>query len=118
MQTLGPYFAKYPILINKFLKVATNHDEENHNPENKKVTGMSNQNVIDLDLDEGDIERDVLAPKREKNVPAAPFPVVIIDSDEEDDRDQKSFLPFHEVILPKPVQSLAIKTIVSFALLL
>ncbi|XP_045791762.1 protein CHROMATIN REMODELING 35-like [Trifolium pratense] len=111
MQTLGPYFAKYPILINKLLKVVSNHEEENHNPENKKVTGMSNHNVIDLDLDEGDIERDVLAPKREKNVPAAPFPVVIIDSDEEDDRDQTCFLPFHEVILPKPVQSPAIKRI-------
>ncbi|GAU36213.1 hypothetical protein TSUD_363680, partial [Trifolium subterraneum] len=39
MKILGPYFAKYPTLIDKLLKVVvTNHDEVTHNSENKKVT--------------------------------------------------------------------------------
>jgi len=106
MQVLGPYFAKYPTLIDRFLKVVTDQDEKSHH---------SDQNVIDLD--DKQIQRDVGAPKREKDVPAAPCPVVIIDSDEEDDRDQKSFHAYHEVVLPKR-QSPALKMIVSFALLL
>ncbi|MCI36808.1 transcriptional regulator ATRX, partial [Trifolium medium] len=64
---------------------------------------MSHQNVIDLD------EKDVLAPKGEKDVPTTPFPVVIIDSDDEDDMNQNSFLPFHEVVLPQPVPSPALR---------
>lgn len=99
MQVLGPYFAKYPTLIDRFLKVVTDQDEKSHH---------SDQNVIDLD--EEQIQRDVRAPKREKDVPAAPCPVVIIDSDEEDDRDQKSFHAYHEVVLPKR-QSPALKMI-------
>lgn len=222
MQILGPYFAKCPRLVSQLLRVVTDHDEETPNMENKNVTGLQHRNVIDLDSDREDTEKDVLAPKRGYNVTAVPFiidsdeeddkdyghdtvptdhdeetpyiesekatgmssqnvtidsseegdrdqkedvlaprrekdvppapshEVIIIDSDEEDDkdhdeeipnlenekvngmsyqnviidsngeddRDQTSFLPFHEVVLPKPVQSPALEMIVSSALLL
>ncbi|CAK8561038.1 unnamed protein product [Lathyrus sativus] len=106
---VGPHIAKFPKLINQFPKVVTNHDEETPILGNKKVNGMSHQNVIDLDLEGGHVEKNVLEPKRENDVPGASFPIVIIDSDEEDDMDQKSHLPFYEVALPRPVQSPALK---------
>ncbi|KAL5098024.1 hypothetical protein RYX36_002351 [Vicia faba] len=108
MQILGPYIPKYPRLANQLMKVVTDLDEKTRNSENKKVTSMSHPNV--MDLDGGHIEKDALTPRREKDVPAAPT-VVIIDSDEEDDRDQKCFLPFQKVVLPKPDQSPALKMI-------
>ncbi|CAI8607536.1 unnamed protein product [Vicia faba] len=108
MQIIGPCLAKHPKLINQFPKVVTNHHEETP-ISNKKMNGMSHQNVIDLDLDGEHMEKDVLAPKTEKDVPGTPSPIVIIDSDEEDDREQKSHLPFHEIALPRPVQSPALK---------
>ncbi|KAL2986775.1 hypothetical protein AAZX31_12G225800 [Glycine max] len=92
MQIMGPYFAKYPILVNQLLKVVTHHDEETPKLENQQVTGLTHQSVIDL---EGEYT--------EKDVPAVPNTVVIIDSDEEDDRDKKSVIPFHEVVLPRKV---------------
>ncbi|TKY47886.1 SNF2 domain-containing protein CLASSY 3 [Spatholobus suberectus] len=92
MQILGPYFAKYPILVNQLSKVVMDHNEETPKLENQQVTGSKHQNFIDL---EGE--------HTEKDVPAVPNPVVIIDSDEEDDRDQKSIVPFHEVVLPRLV---------------
>ncbi|KAL2326434.1 hypothetical protein Fmac_025492 [Flemingia macrophylla] len=92
MQILGPYFAKYPVLVNQLLKVVTNHDEETPKLENQQVSDLTNQNVIYL---EGEHTK--------KDVPAAPNPVVIIDSDEEDDGNQKSVDPFHEVVLPMPI---------------
>lgn len=101
---MGPYFAKYPILVNQLLKVVTHHDEETPKLENQQVTGLTHQSVIDL---EGEYT--------EKDVPAVPNTVVIIDSDEEDDRDKKSVIPFHEVVLPRKVApSPALKVIVSF----
>ncbi|XP_027354987.1 protein CHROMATIN REMODELING 35 [Abrus precatorius] len=90
MQILSPYFGKYPRLVSQLLKVVTNHDEGT--PKWVQVTGVSDeldQKVIDL---EGEHIK--------KDVPAAPNPVVIIDSDEEDDNDKKSILSFHEVMLP------------------
>ncbi|XP_061362190.1 protein CHROMATIN REMODELING 35-like isoform X2 [Gastrolobium bilobum] len=100
MQILGPYIAKYPTLVNQW-KAVLNHDEEAHKLENEQVTGLAHQNVIDL-----------VGEHFGKDAPAATFPVVIIDSDEEDDRDQKYFLPFHEVVLPKRVgQSPPVKMI-------
>ncbi|XP_058744150.1 protein CHROMATIN REMODELING 35 [Vicia villosa] len=109
MKMFGPCLAKHPKLINQFPKVVTNHDEETP-ISNKKINGMSHQHVIDLDLDGGgNMEKDVLTPKREKDVSGASFPIVISDSDEEDDREQKSHLPFHEIALPRPVQSPALK---------
>jgi hypothetical protein len=106
MQILGPYFAQHPSLINKYLKGVTDH-EETHPLENIKVTGMSHQNVKNFDFDRRHIQKDVAAPKREKNVPAAPIPVF---------HQFVSLKPiFHRVLLPKR-ETPAIKMIVSFAL--
>ncbi|KAF1899553.1 hypothetical protein Lal_00019681 [Lupinus albus] len=90
MKILGSYFVKYPTLLDHLVKVVVNHDEETHMLESQKVAGLAQQNVINLEGKHVD-----------KQVPPAPSPVVIIDSDDEDDRDQKSFLPFHKVMLPK-----------------
>ncbi|TKY68108.1 SNF2 domain-containing protein CLASSY isoform X1 [Spatholobus suberectus] len=93
MQILGHYFAKYPRLVNQSLKVVTNHNEETLKFEGQQVTGLTHQNVIDLEGED-----------TEKDLHAAPNPVVIIDSDEEDDRDKKSIVPFREeVVLPRLV---------------
>lgn len=79
-------------------------DEEIPKLENQLVTVWTHQNVIDL---EGEHTR--------KDLPATQNHVVIIDSDEEDDRDEKSMVPFHEVVLPKLVApSPALKILVSF----
>ncbi|XP_054777091.1 protein CHROMATIN REMODELING 35 isoform X2 [Prosopis cineraria] len=79
MQTLSPLFAKDPALL-QFVKVGMNRNE-----------GAAKK-IIDL---EHNLVR--------KAAPKASSTVVIIDSDEEDDRDKKPCLPFQEVILPKPV---------------
>lgn len=92
MQILGPYFVKYPILVDQWEKAVMKLDEEIPKLENQLVTVWTHQNVIDL---EGEHTR--------KDLPATQNHVVIIDSDEEDDRDEKSMVPFHEVVLPKLV---------------
>jgi len=106
MQILGPYFAQHPSLVNKYLKGVTDH-EETHPSENIKVTGMSHQNVINFDSDRWHSQKDVAAPKREMNVPAAPIPIF----------HQVVWLKpiFQRVVLPRRVPTPAIKTIVSFA---
>lgn len=76
MQILGPYFAKYPGLVNEFMNVVTDHDKD---------TGLTYHNVIDL------TEENI-----EKNVHAAT--VIHIDSDVEDDGDKKAIVPFHEAL--------------------
>lgn len=104
MQLLAPYFAKYPTLVDHLMKVVLKHDEETRKLDNRQVTGLAHQNVRDLE-----------GKHIEKYVPPAPSSIVIIDSDEEDDRDPKLFLPFNEVVLPKQ-PSPAVKMIVSFPL--
>ncbi|WVZ03503.1 hypothetical protein V8G54_024309 [Vigna mungo] len=84
MKILGPYFVKYPILVDQW-----KHDEETPKLENQLVTVSTDQNVIDLEEEH-----------TRKDVPATQDPIVIIDSDDEDDGDEKSMVPFHEVVLP------------------
>ncbi|XP_022634657.1 protein CHROMATIN REMODELING 35-like isoform X2 [Vigna radiata var. radiata] len=76
MQILGPYFAKYPVLVNEFMNVVTDHDKD---------TGLTYHNVIDL-----------TGENIEKKVHAAT--VIHIDSDVEDDGDKKAIVPFHEAL--------------------
>lgn len=101
MQVLGPFFAKFPKLVTQSLKVVVNHDEESNKLENKKGTIMSHDKVIDLEEE------------RTKKDASAAQPVVIIDSDEEDDRDKNSSLPFNEVMFPNSLQSPALRMMVS-----
>ncbi|RDX93995.1 Protein CHROMATIN REMODELING 35, partial [Mucuna pruriens] len=132
MQILGPYFAKYPILVNQLWEVVSDHNEETPKFEDQQVTGLTDRNVIQLEggntdqqvtglTDQNVIELegenivqqvtglthqnviDLVGENTVKVVHAAPNPVVIIDSDEEDDRDKKSIVPFHEVVLPRLV---------------
>ncbi|XP_017433544.1 protein CHROMATIN REMODELING 35 isoform X1 [Vigna angularis] len=89
MKILGPYFVKYPILVDQWVKAIKKHDEETPKLENQLVTVSTDQNVIDLEEEH-----------TRKDVPATQDPIVIIDSDDEDDGDEKSMVPFHEVVLP------------------
>jgi len=90
MQILGPYFVKYPVLGDQWVKALTKHDEETPKLENQQVAVSTQQDVIDLE------EEDT-----KKDVPAKQDHIVIIDSDEEDDSDEKS--TFQEVVLPNLV---------------
>ncbi|MED6212202.1 hypothetical protein PIB30_080947 [Stylosanthes scabra] len=90
MQMLGPYFAKYPSLINQLLKVTTNHSEETAKLEIVQVTS-AHQHVK-----KGE--------QIKKDVPVAPSSIVIIDSDDEDDSDKKPDPRFNQVMLPVPIR--------------
>ncbi|CAJ1978136.1 unnamed protein product [Sphenostylis stenocarpa] len=111
MQILGPYFAKYPGLVNQLMNVVNDHDEDTLMLEDDRGTCLTHSNVVDF---EGE--------NTEKYFQAAPIPAVIrIDSDEEydgdknsivpfheaseevDDRHDKSIVPFHEIMLPRLV---------------
>ncbi|XP_068496666.1 protein CHROMATIN REMODELING 35-like [Phaseolus vulgaris] len=81
MQILGPYFAKYPGLVDQLINVVTDHDEDTAMFEDQLDNGLTYHNVIDS---EG------------KDVSAAPIPVIHIDSDVEDDGDERSIVPFPE----------------------
>ncbi|CAJ1978134.1 unnamed protein product [Sphenostylis stenocarpa] len=87
MQILGPYFVKYPILVDQWVKVVMKHKE---GMVNQQVTVLTHENVIDLKGEHTG-----------KDVPESQDHVVIIDSDEEDNTDKKSIIPFHEVVLPR-----------------
>lgn len=85
MQILGPYFAKYPVLVNEFRNVVTDHDEDTTKFEDQQDTGLTYHDVIDLEVE-----------NFEKDVRAAPVPVIHIDSDGEGDEDKNAIVPFHE----------------------
>jgi len=146
MQVLGPYFAKYPRLVNQWMDVVNDEDEDTIKFEDQLDSGLTYHNVKDSEGENSG-----------KDVRAAPIPVVIhIESDVEDDVHQKSIVPFyeaseeeddklnksivlfhetsreeddrhdkcmvplHEVVLPRPVapSCVVIKTLVSFSLVL
>ncbi|KAJ7967276.1 protein CHROMATIN REMODELING 35-like [Quillaja saponaria] len=88
MQILSPYFAKYPSLSNTLLDLEKKQSEESAKHESQQVTHLESQNIIDLE--------------NERIAAGARAPVVIIDSDEEDDRDHRPYHPFQEVVLSKP----------------
>ncbi|XP_028965394.1 protein CHROMATIN REMODELING 35 [Malus domestica] len=88
-QTMVPYFAKYPALANAFLE----EDKRQSKKAPKSENPLASDKVIDL-------EDDCV----ENNAPASLRPVVIIDSDEEQSEDPRSY-PFKEVVLPQPSYS-------------
>lgn len=92
MQILGPYFVKYPILVDQWVEAVKKHHEETPKLENQLVTVPMHQNVIDLE-----------EKHTRKDVPAMRDQIVIIDSDDEDCGAEKSMIPFQEVVLPKLV---------------
>jgi DNA repair and recombination RAD54-like protein len=108
VQVKDPFYAKYPRLLYRFSKVVTNCDEKAPKLENQQVTGLAYKDVINLEEEQS---------KKVAPAATAPSTIVSIDSDEEDDRDKKSFIPFHQVVLSRTVApSPAIGMIVSFSL--
>ena len=105
MQVLGPYFAKYPRLVNQCTNVVNDEDEDTSKFQDQLNTGLTYHNVKDLEGENSG-----------KDVHSAPIPVVIhiesesdvepipvvihieSESDVEDDVHQKSIVPFHEAL--------------------
>lgn len=85
-QMMSPYVTMYPTLTTVLL-------DRKNSP--SKDDSRVQSNVIDLGDEE---EEDCVT----KGAPTATLPVVVIDSDEEDNRDGRLTGPFQEVILPKP----------------
>ncbi|KAJ9189687.1 hypothetical protein P3X46_000949 [Hevea brasiliensis] len=81
LQVLGPYLKKYPMLSTILFDGKEKLSEDASRPQ---------ENVIDLE-DESVTN----------NPPTTPRPVVILDSDDEDDGDRRSIYPFQEVVLPR-----------------
>ena len=94
MQMLNPYFAKYPMLFNTFSEVENNQSKE----VSKEATRLLDNNVIDLEDD-----------RVADNALAVSQPVVVIDSDEEDNGNRSHFVPFQEVVLPRPAGQFLMK---------
>ncbi|XP_028186576.1 protein CHROMATIN REMODELING 35-like [Glycine soja] len=104
MKVLGPYLAKYPKL-NQLIHAVIDRDEETLKSEDQQVTGLTHQNVIDLETPKLEVQQitgltlqnviDLEGENTEKDVHAAQIHGLIhIDSDEEDDRDKKSIVPY------------------------
>ncbi|KAJ7950471.1 Protein CHROMATIN REMODELING 35-like [Quillaja saponaria] len=93
VQTLSPLFTKYPALSNTLLGVEKKQSKETAKPENQQDTCFVHENIIYLDND-----------RSANDIPAASLPVVIVDSDEEDDRDQRHSNLFQKVVLKPAAQ--------------
>lgn len=90
MQMLNPYFVQDPTLLFTYFNV--------EKIQSKEALKLENQGVIDL-------EDNSVANK-------AALPVVILDSDDENDGDQKPSYPYHEVFLGRPVNGFPSKDLV------
>lgn len=91
MQVLSPYIVKYPTLSSMLFDLGRSKECT----EAMKASQLVN-NLIDLD---DDSDSDV----RTNNVEKSRLPIVIIDSDEEDNKVQRRIHPFQEVVLPRPL---------------
>ncbi|KAA0045612.1 protein CHROMATIN REMODELING 35-like [Cucumis melo var. makuwa] len=92
MQVLSPYIAKYPTLSSMLFDLGRSREcEEAMNNQASQLV----HNLIDL---EDDSAIDVCS----NNVEKSRLPIVIIDSDEEDSKEQRVIHPFQEVVLPRP----------------
>lgn len=94
LQVLGPYLKKHPGL-------STILFDGKKDP--NKDASMSQENVIDLEDD-----------SVTNNPQTKPRPVVILDSDDEDDIDHRSTYPFQEVVLARSTGQFIADTAVSF----
>ncbi|KAL4013239.1 hypothetical protein IC575_025401 [Cucumis melo] len=92
MQVLSPYIVKYPTLSSMLFDLGRSREcEEAMNNQASQLV----HNLIDL---EDDSAIDVCS----NNVEKSRLPIVIIDSDEEDSKEQRVIHPFQEVVLPRP----------------
>lgn len=105
MQTLNPYFAKYPALSDTFLEAEKNQSKE----ASKEATRLPDNHVIDLEDDCTVNDAKAISLQHVNDAKALSHPVVVIDSDEEDNGCQNHFVPFPEVVLPKPAGQFLMK---------
>lgn len=110
MQTLNPYFAKYPALSNTFLEAEKNQSKE----ASKEATRLPDNHVIDLEDDCTVNDAKAISLQHVNDAKALSHPVVVIDSDEEDNGCQNHFVPFQEVVLPKPAGQFLMKDFLDF----
>lgn len=80
MQTLYPYFEKYPTLINQYFDLEKNKANEASKLANQQTTQSAVGNVIDL-------EDDCVT----NDAPATSLAIITIDSDEEDREDPRPY---------------------------
>ena len=100
MQTLYPYFGKYPTLINKYFDMDKNKANEASRLESQQATQLARDNVIDL-------EDDCVT----NDAPTKSFAIITIDSDEEDREDRRPSYHFMNVSLNRPSGVLITKDI-------
>ncbi|PRQ23861.1 putative DNA helicase chromatin remodeling SNF2 family [Rosa chinensis] len=93
-QVLNPLLAKYPTLSNAYFKEERRHSQLAPKLAIQRAPSLARNNVIDLDDDCVD-----------SNAPAASLPIVIIDSDEEQNEDQRPSYSFQEVFMTQPSYS-------------
>ncbi|KAM3695383.1 hypothetical protein ACJW31_07G127400 [Castanea mollissima] len=110
MQTLNPYFAKYPALSDTFLEAEKNQSKE----ASKEATRLPDNHVIDLEDDCTVNDAKAISLQHVNDAKALSHPVVVIDSDEEDNGCQNHFVPFPEVVLPKPAGQFLMKDFLDF----
>ncbi|KAK4562631.1 hypothetical protein RGQ29_005223 [Quercus rubra] len=110
MQTLNPYFAKYPALSDTFLESEKNQSKEAL----KEATRLPDNHVIDLEDDCTVNDAKAISLQHVNDAKALSHPVVVIDSDEEDNGCQNHFVPFQEVVLPKPAGQFLMKDFLDF----
>ncbi|PON80783.1 SNF2 domain-containing protein / helicase domain-containing protein [Parasponia andersonii] len=97
MQTLHPYFKKYPTLVNKYFDMDKSRADEASNLAYRRTTQLAHDNVIDL---EDDCARS-----------DASTAIITIDSDEEDREDHTPSYRFLNVVLNQPSGELFMKAI-------
>lgn len=90
LQVLSPYIAKYPTLSSMLFDLGRSRECTMNNQASQLV-----HNLIDL-------EDDSVTDDRSNNVEKSRLPIVIIDSDEEESKEQRVIHPFQEVVLPRP----------------
>ncbi|KAA8546009.1 hypothetical protein F0562_020540 [Nyssa sinensis] len=96
MQTLKTYYAMHPTLPYTCLNV-----EKSASKEASKVNCLAtHQDVIVLEDDHA-----------VNDVPAVRLPVVVLDSDDEETGDQRSFYPYQEVVLGRPAGKFLLKDV-------
>ncbi|XP_023513053.1 protein CHROMATIN REMODELING 35-like [Cucurbita pepo subsp. pepo] len=93
MQILSPYIAKYPTLSSTLFDLGRRN--ECTEATNHQASPLVH-NLIDLEDDSA------LDDVCSNHVEKSRLPIVIIDSDEEESKDQRVIHPFQEVVLPRP----------------
>lgn len=90
-QVLNPLLARYPTLSKLYFKEGKRQSQPAPQLAIQQAPSLAQNNIIDLEDDCVD-----------SNAPAAPLPIVIIDSDEEQSEDQRPSYSFQEVFMKQP----------------